>query len=277
VILVDDGLATGSSMRAAVEALCGQGPARVVVAVPAAPRQTCAELAPLVDELVVLKTPQPFYAVGAWYSDFSEVSDEEVRRALSGPRGIVVFAHGSGSSGRSPRNRAVADVLEDAGLEPVLVDLLRPGEEDRRFDIPLLARRVLEAVDDAGTRALPVGLFGASTGAAAALVAAAERPDVVKAVVSRGGRPDLAGDALPVVQAPTLLVVGGRDEAVIELNREAMARMRASVELEIVPDATHLFPEPGALERVSELARAWFERYLFTEGGGRSGAPARGR
>ena len=197
-----------------------------------------------------------------WYADFTEVSDEDVRRALAMPGGIVVFAHGSGSSGRSPRSRAVADVLEEAGLETVLFDLLRPGEEDLRFDIPLLAGRLLEATDKARSRGLPVGLFGASTGAAAALVAAAERPDTVRAVVSRGGRPDLAGEALPRVRAPTLLVVGGRDEVVIDLNREAMERMQAPVELEIVPGATHLFEEPGALERVAELARDWFVRYL---------------
>lgn len=262
VILVDDGLATGSSVRAAVAALRGLGPERIVVAVPTAPAETCRELAALVDELVVLQTPQPFYAVGVWYSDFSEVSDEDVRRLLQPAGGVVVFAHGSGSSGASPRSRTVAEVLESAGFEPVLFDLLRPGEEDRRFDIPLLAERLLPEVDRAGARGRPVGLFGASTGAAAALVASAERPAAVRAVVSRGGRPDLAGDALDRVQAPTLLIVGGRDEVVLELNREAMERLRAPVELQVVPGATHLFEEPGALERVAELARGWFERHL---------------
>jgi putative phosphoribosyl transferase len=262
VILVDDGLATGSSMRAAVEAVRAQGPERVVVAVPAAPPQTCDDLRPLVDELVVLKTPQPVHAVGLWYQDFSEVSDDEVRRLLLEPRGVVVFAHGSGSSGRSPRNRSVADVLAESGLEPLLFDLLQPGEEDRRFDIPLLAGRVLAAVDEARSRGLPIGAFGASTGAAAALVAAAERADAVSAVVSRGGRPDLAGATLPRVRAPTLLIVGERDEEVLELNRRAMAKMTAPVELEIVPAASHLFPEPGALDRVAELARDWFLKHL---------------
>jgi putative phosphoribosyl transferase len=262
VILVDDGLATGSSMRAAVEALRLRNPARIVVAVPAAPEETSRQLRALVDELVVLKTPRPFYAVGVWYEDFAEVSDDEVRHALAVPSGIVVFAHGSGSSGRSPRSRAVADVLEEAGLETVLFDLLRPEEEDRRFDIPLLAERLLEAVSEVESRDLAIGLFGASTGAAAALVAAAARPGVVQAVVSRGGRPDLAGQALPRVTAPTLLIVGGWDEQVIELNREAMELMHAPVELELVAGATHLFEEPGALERVSELARDWFVRYL---------------
>jgi putative phosphoribosyl transferase len=262
VIVVDDGLATGSSMRAAVAALRQRGPARIVVAVPAAPRQTRDELAPQVDELVVLKTPHPFYAVGAWYEDFSEVSDDEVRALLEPSRGIVVFAHGSGSSGQSPRSLAVAHALEQAGLETVLFDLLGPGEQDRRFDIQLLTERLLVAADRALARDLPLGLFGASTGAAAALRAAAERPAGVRAVVSRGGRPDLAGDALERVRCPTLLIVGERDEVVIDLNRQAMERMSAPTELEIVPGATHLFPEPGALERVAELARDWFGRYL---------------
>ncbi len=279
VILVDDGLATGSSMRAAVAALRAQDPGRIVVAVPAAPRQTCDELRRQVDALVVLKTPQPFYAVGFWYEDFSEVSDEDVRRLLAPTRGIVVFAHGSGSSGQSPRSRAVADVLEQAGLETVLFDLLRPGEEDRRFDIPLLAERLLEATRQAESRALPIGLFGASTGAAAALVVAAELPEVVSAVVSRGGRPDLAREALARVRCPTLLIVGGADGPVLELNRQAMAAMHAPVELEIVPGATHLFEEPGALERVAELARDWFVRYLATRAAaeGAPRAPGRGR
>jgi putative phosphoribosyl transferase len=273
-VLVDDGLATGSSMRAAVAALREQGPARIVVAVPAAPRQTCDGLRRHVDELVVLKTPQPFYAVGFWYEDFSEVSDEDVRRLLGSGRGIVIFAHGSGSSGQSPRSRAVADVLEAVGLETVLFDLLQPGEEDRRFDIPLLAERLLEAIGQAEPRGRPVGLFGASTGAAAALVAAAERPDTVTAVVSRGGRPDLAGEALAQVRCPTLLVVGEADETVLRLNREAMTAMQAPVELQIVPRATHLFEEPGALERVAELARDWFVEYLPTRAGAAAGPRA---
>lgn len=290
VIVVDDGLATGSSMRAAVAALRQRSPERIVVAVPAAPRQTCAELQKQVDELVVLKTPHPFYAVGAWYEDFSEVSDDEVRAMLAGDaasarelqgdlvvpdeaRAVVLFAHGSGSSRLSPRNRFVAGVLNEARLATYLVDLLSEEEEEAdrrtghlRFDVQLLARRLLEAMDRLArqpeTRELPLGLFGASTGASAALVAAAERPDRVRAVVSRGGRPDLAGDALGRVRCPTLLIVGERDEVVIDLNREAMTKMSAPVELEIVPGATHLFPEAGALERVAELARDWFARYL---------------
>jgi dienelactone hydrolase len=187
-------------------------------------------------------------------------------------RGIVVFAHGSGSSRRSPRNRSVAGVLHEAGLATLLFDLLTPAEEEidlrtrhLRFDIALLAERLIGATDwlsaHPGTSELALGYFGASTGAAAALVAAAERPSAA-AVVSRGGRPDLAGDALERVRAPTLLIVGRRDDVVLDLNRQAMARMTAPVELEVVPGATHLFEEPGALEAVARLARDWFEKHL---------------
>lgn len=182
---------------------------------------------------------------------------------LEGARGLVLFAHGSGSSRFSPRNRAVAEVLHAAGLGTLLLDLLpEEGIVDRRFDIELLGDRVTAAVDWAEPRGLPVGLFGASTGAAAAIVAAAERPEVVRAVVSRGGRPDLAGEALPLVRAPTLLIVGGADEVVLELNREALAQLEAEASLEIVPGATHLFEEPGTLDRVAELARDWFLEHL---------------
>jgi putative phosphoribosyl transferase len=181
---------------------------------------------------------------------------------------IVLFAHGTGSSRFSPRNRFVADELNGAGLATLLIDLLTPEEEHAervtrhlRFDIGLLAERLLAATD-AEQSGLPLGYFGASTGAAAALVAAAERPKRVGAVVSRGGRPDLAGEALGRVLAPTLLIVGGDDRLVLELNREAMEQLGAERELEIVPGATHLFEEPGALERVAELARDWFTRHL---------------
>ena len=187
--------------------------------------------------------------------------------------GLVVFAHGSGSSRFSSRNRSVAEFLESAGFSTLLLDLLTREEEavdvytrEFRFDIDRLARRVVVATDwlrerhDVGS--LAVGYFGASTGAAAALIAAAERPHIARAVVSRGGRPDLAGDALPRVDAPTLLIVGGDDEPVIELNREAMAQMRAPVQLEIVPGATHLFEEPGTLEEVMRLSSDWFRRHL---------------
>ena len=190
-----------------------------------------------------------------------------------GASGIVLFAHGSGSSRRSERNRFVARVLQDAGLATLLFDLLTIDEErvdvvtrEHRFDIPLLSDRLTAATDwlvaEAETKRLAVGYFGASTGAAAALVAAARRPDVLRAVVSRGGRPDLAGPALPAVRAPTLLIVGGLDGPVISMNEEAFAALTGEKELTIVPGATHLFPEPGALETVAELARTWFTRYL---------------
>ena len=188
-------------------------------------------------------------------------------------RGVVLFAHGSGSSRHSPRNRYVAGVLRAGGLGTLLVDLLTPDEEavdlrthELRFDIGLLADRLVGAIrwlaSEPATRTLAVGLFGASTGGGAALVAAARAHERVGAVVSRGGRPDLAGDALPAVRAPTLLIVGGRDEVVIDLNQRAMARMVAPVALEIVPGATHLFEEPGTLEEVARLARDWFVRQL---------------
>jgi pimeloyl-ACP methyl ester carboxylesterase len=187
--------------------------------------------------------------------------------------GVVLFAHGSGSSRYSPRNRMVAQRLQGVGLSTVLVDLLTADEERaeergalRRFDVPLLAGRLAGIVDRLGTQpetaGRPVGLFGASTGAAAALVAAARRPGQVRAVVSRGGRPDLAGDALAEVRAPTLLVVGERDPVVVQLNEEAAAALPGIRELRVVPRATHLFAEPGALEQVSGWAAEWFERYL---------------
>jgi putative phosphoribosyl transferase len=187
--------------------------------------------------------------------------------------GLVIFAHGSGSSRFSRRNRAVASLLQQARLATLLLDLLTPEEEEidlqtreHRFDIGLLANRVIDAVDWTREQpellSLPAATFGASTGAAAALIAAAERPGRVQAVVSRGGRADLAGDALPRVQAPTLLIVGGADEVVIELNREAMRQMRCRVELEVIPGATHLFEERGALETVARLAAAWCQRHI---------------
>jgi len=188
--------------------------------------------------------------------------------------GVVLFAHGSGSSRQSPRNRYVADALHDAQLATLLLDLLTPEEEavdertaQLRFDIPLLAERLVRAADwladGPETRRLPLGCFGASTGAAAALILAAERPDAVGAVVSRGGRPDLAGDALERVRAPTLLVVGALDTVVVELNEQALRRLAAEEKkLEIVARATHLFPEPGALEQVAELAGKWFVAHL---------------
>jgi putative phosphoribosyl transferase len=200
-----------------------------------------------------------------------EVSLEGNLTLPEGASGVVLFAHGSGSSRHSPRNRYVAEVLQQAGLATLLIDLLTPDEEQidnrtaqLRFDISLLAGRLVSATDwlngQPSTQHLRVGYFGASTGGGAALVAAAQRPESVGAVVSRGGRPDLAGGALPKVQAPTLLIVGGLDTPVIEMNREAMAQMRAETRLVIVPGATHLFEEPGTLEEVARLARDWFLR-----------------
>jgi putative phosphoribosyl transferase len=316
-ILVDDGLATGASMSAAVEGLRMLDPARIVVAVPTAAPETCAAFRERVDEVVCAETPQPFHAVGLWYEDFSQTTDEEVRQLLSqgekiaqtnptggvmhevpyqrreetleieadgvklegdltipeNAGGIVLFAHGSGSSRHSSRNRHVARLLQEEGLATLLFDLLTEQEEsidlrtrELRFDIDLLARRMIGATDwllrQSEMQGLDIGYFGASTGAAAALIAAAERPEVVHAVVSRGGRPDLAGESLSEVKAATLLIVGGDDVPVIGLNQEAFEKLRAEKKLEIVPGATHLFEEPGALDRVAELAGEWFRRYL---------------
>jgi dienelactone hydrolase len=210
----------------------------------------------------------------------SEVQIPAGRAVLSGdltvPKNavaLVLFAHGSGSSRHSPRNQFVAHTLNDAGLATLLFDLLTPDEEatdtysrEHRFNIRLLGQRLVHATrwakQQAQTRDLQVGYFGSSTGAAAALVAAAEIPQDVDAIVSRGGRPDLAGDALPKVQAPTLLIVAGNDDIVIELNEMARDQMRCEVKLEIVPGATHLFEEPGALEKVAKLASDWFMKQI---------------
>jgi putative phosphoribosyl transferase len=301
VILVDDGLATGVTAMAAVEALRRLGPRRLILAAPVCAAQTVELLGPEVDELVCLEAPSDLGAIGFWYRDFSQTSDEEViellerrrqgggERSVSipagqvelqgnlnvpeGAEGVVLFAHGSGSGRHSPRNRYVAWALEERGLATLLFDLLTPEEEEvdlhtrhLRFDIGLLAQRLAAATDWLGqepdTRDLRIGYFGASTGAAAALVAAAERPREVGAVVSRGGRPDLAGDALLLVEAPTLLIVGGDDERVLRMNEEALARLRAEKRLEIIPGAGHLFEEPGALEEVARLAADWFTRNL---------------
>jgi putative phosphoribosyl transferase len=310
VILVDDGLATGATMRAAVAATRSRHPARIVVAVPVAPPDTVAVLRDEADEVVCPLSPEPFQAIGLWYDDFSQVEDDEVRELLeaawrgerraaqpadprarhvtvasagveldglltvpAGAAGLVIFAHGSGSSRLSSRNRFVARALEEAGLATLLFDLLTETEEsvdertgELRFDIGLLARRLGGAIEWARSQpalaGLSIGLFGASTGAAAALIAAAERPDDVAAVVSRGGRPDLAGAALASVRAPTLLLVGGADRGVLELNRAAAARLRAPHELSVVPGASHLFEEPGALATVARRAAGWFREHL---------------
>jgi putative phosphoribosyl transferase len=301
VIVVDDGLATGATMHAALAAVRARKPARLVCAVPVAAPRSLAELDGQADDVVCLVAPPGFHAVGQFYHRFPAVSDEEVIRLLaSAPkasgestvqsvrlpvdgvmlegdltvpaqaRGLVIFAHGSGSSRLSPRNRAVAEVLHRGAMATLLFDLLSPMEDnDRRmrFDVSLLAARLGQAVTWArgvpALHALPIGLFGASTGAAAALMVAAEQPGDVAAVVSRGGRPDLAGAvALAQVTAPTLLIVGGADTDVITLNRQALAQMNGVTELVLVPRATHLFEEPGALERVAALASGWFKRWL---------------
>ena len=308
VILVDDGLATGVTARAAIRALRRLEPRRLVLAAPVCAAQTAELLGPEVDELVCLQAPPDLGAIGFWYGDFSQTSDEEVIELLERARrereerpvrvragqvelegdlgvpkearGVVLFAHGSGSGRHSPRNRYVARALEEAGLATLLIDLLTPDEEAvdlrggrLRFDIGLLAGRLAAATDwlaeNPDTGDLRIGYFGASTGAGAALVAAAERPQEVGAVVSRGGRPDLAGDALPLVEAPTLLIVGGNDVPVIGMNEEAMERLRVEKSLEIVPGATHLFEEPGTLEEVARLAAGWFARHLSRDAGAR--------
>jgi putative phosphoribosyl transferase len=323
-IIVDDGIATGSTARAACQVVRAQGAARVVLAVPVAPPSTRDSLGPDADEVICLETPEHFLAIGEWYRDFSQTSDEEVigllRQAahehgqaagshspvpgpvpapvpaprpaaaswdggvtiLAGPvqlpghlstsgtaPGVVLFAHGSGSSRNSPRNRFVADVLADAGLGTLLFDLLTPEEEQDRanvFDIGLLAGRLSDATrwlhDQPGLAGARIGYFGASTGAGAALWAAAEPGIDIAAVVSRGGRPDLAIPRLTAVRAPTLLIVGGRDGVVLEMNREAQQHLRCENDLAVVPGATHLFSEPGTLERAAGLARDWFTRYL---------------
>ncbi|MGV9266040.1 phosphoribosyltransferase family protein [Kitasatospora sp. NPDC003701] len=306
VVVVDDGIATGSTARAACRIVRARGAARVVLAVPVAPDDWTDRLAGVADELVCVGTPSPFFAIGEFYGDFSQTGDEEVLRHLSrthtaaapdpsgvdhelslpvgGVRlagrltvpadaaGVVVFAHGSGSGRRSPRNRRVAASLNRAGLATLLFDLLTEGEEpDRRnvFDVDLLGARLtavarlLPGLPQARGRDLPLGLFGASTGAAAALWTAARLGEGVRAVVSRGGRPDLTDpERLAEVRAPTLLIVGGLDGRVIDLNRQARARLRCESELAVVPHAGHLFEEPGTLDRVAELARDWFLRYL---------------
>ncbi|CAL9403212.1 Putative phosphoribosyl transferase [Streptomyces sp. enrichment culture] len=296
-LVVDDGMATGATARAACRSARERGAARVVLAVPVAPADWTSRVGRDADEMICPETPVDFAAVGQFYEDFAPTTDREViaclRRARPEPGGIpvedlaggqrtlkgellvpvgatgvVMFVHGSGSSRLSPRNRMVAEAMRQAGFGTLLFDLLTGEEESDRanvFDTRLLARRLREATDWLRERhpELPIGYFGASTGAAAALWAAAERDDgAIAAVVSRGGRPDLAGPRLSAVRAPTLLIVGGRDETVIELNRRAQERLRCETRLTVVPGATHLFEEPGALSEVAELARDWFLAHL---------------
>jgi putative phosphoribosyl transferase len=303
-IVVDDGVATGATARAACRVAREHGARRVVLAVPVAASHTEAELREVVDDVVCLDHPYPFWAVGQVYRDFAQVTDAAVLDLLAHaprpegstgvppdptvprdvsipvpgtpvelagildvparPVGLVVFAHGSGSSRLSPRNRQVAQVLTRAGLGTLLLDLLTPeedGDRDLVFDIAFLAERLVAACHwlgrQPGCRGMPLGLFGASTGAAAALTAAADPGLDVFAVVSRGGRPDLATVDLAQVRTPTLLVVGGRDEVVLQLNQVAEQRLPAAA-LVVVPGATHLFEEPGALQHVAELAQDFF-------------------
>ncbi|MFI5667393.1 phosphoribosyltransferase family protein [Streptomyces sp. NPDC051704] len=295
VIVVDDGIATGATAAAACQVVRAQGAARVVMAAPVAPPDALGRVGAVADEVVCLSAPAGFSSVGQWYRDFSQTPDEEVVSLLAqsprrpdpperaevevaveaaglhlpgdltlpeGAGAVVVFAHGSGSSRRSPRNRAVAAALNRAGLGTLLFDLLTPAEEADRsnvFDIDTLAARLAAATAWLGTRTqAPPAYFGASTGAAAALAAAASPDSPVHAVVSRGGRPDLAGPRLAGVRAPTLLIVGSEDHQVLALNREAQAQLRCENRLELVQGATHLFEEPGALHRVSALAERWF-------------------
>ncbi|HWM21346.1 MAG TPA: phosphoribosyltransferase, partial [Ilumatobacteraceae bacterium] len=307
VIVVDDGIATGSTALAACQVARADGAARVVLAVPVAPPGSAARFAADVDELVCLATPRHFASVGQWYSDFSPTTDQEVVDCLADadrivpaggaggslehdedvqipagavklaghlavPRavtGIVVFAHGSGSSRHSRRNQFVAEVLNRAGLGTLLFDLLTVEEETDRtnvFDVELLGRRLIDVTRAVRTNPVtdgrPIGYFGASTGAAAALWAAAVLGSDIGAVVSRGGRPDLAGDRLAEVSAPTLLIVGSLDEVVLDMNREARARLRCETQLAVVAGASHLFDEPGTLGEAAELARDWFVDHL---------------
>jgi putative phosphoribosyl transferase len=306
IILVDDGVATGSTIVAAATALRSLGAARIVIATPVVAATSLPALQSAADEVVWVHAPHWFVAVGQWYLDFSPTIDEEVRALLEGddagrphataipetvvirlhdvslfgdltvfdqPTGVVLFAHGAGSGRKSPRNRFVANVLQRAGFATLLLDLLTEAEEvserytaHLRFDVDLLAQRLLGATEwianQDSTGHLPIGYFGASTGAAAALIAAAENPDRIGAVVSRGGRPDLARSSLSRVKTPTLLIVGGNDPLVLDLNRRALRELRSEKLLEIVPGASHLFDEPGALERVAEVATEWFADQL---------------
>jgi putative phosphoribosyl transferase len=284
----------------------------VVLATPVAPSESLESLAYDADEVVCVESPEYFFAIGQWYSDFSQTPDNEVVALLErarergrsrvettggetplpmvdedvevhagsvllagnltlpeGTGSVVVFAHGSGSSRLSSRNKFVASALNRDGLGTLLFDLLTEEEGRIRanvFDLALLSRRITDATDwlreQPATGNARIGYFGASTGAGAALLAAAEPRSDIGAVVSRGGRPDLAAPKLGDVRAPTLLIVGGHDELVLEMNREAMTHLRCENRLEVVPGATHLFEEPGALEVATQLASSWFTDHL---------------
>jgi putative phosphoribosyl transferase len=297
-VIVDDGIATGATARAACEVARAEGAEHIVLAVPVAPPDTVRSLSRVTNEVVVVEQPAWLSSIGQWYDDFRQTSDEEVVALLdeaaarqvasedvriksggvelpgtltvpASAVGIVVFAHGSGSSRLSPRNVKVAEALQATGLGTLLFDLLTEDEAvDRQnvFDIELLAGRMVGAIgwtrSHNVTGDLAVGLFGASTGAAAALWASTEPGVSVGAIVSRGGRPDLAAPRLADVTAPTLLIVGSLDHVVLGLNREAQNAMRCETELSIVDGATHLFDEPGTLEIVSARAASWFNRHF---------------
>jgi putative phosphoribosyl transferase len=303
-IVVDDGLATGGTARAALRAVRAREPRKLILAVPVGAPESVESLREEADEVICLLEPELMWAVGLWYEHFQPTSDGEIAQLLAGDtedpppplvassrevripagaglelvgdlvvpesaRGLVVFAHGSGSSRHSPRNRQVARALNDRRLATLLLDLLTADEERNRanvFDIALLADRLVAATRWAQREpqlaGLRIGYFGASTGAGAALWAAAELGEEIGAVVSRGGRPDLAAERLGEVRAPVQLIVGAHDEIVLELNEQARTLLQAPAELAVVPRATHLFEEPGALEEVSRLAGEWFQRRL---------------
>jgi putative phosphoribosyl transferase len=332
VILVDDGLASGATLRAAALAVRDRRPARVIAAVPVASPLHCDDVRESVDELITLATPDPFETVSAWYDDFAPVGDAEVLRVLSRtanaasaavrdpidavpeqeisiplgqgdglaagsmmadlglphglPNGLAILAHGGGSSRKSYRNRYLAGRLRDAGWATLRVDLLLEGEQvddDRdaraRFDIPRIARRLLAAAEWAAREGLPgsehVVLAGASTGAAAALVAAATRPDLIAAVASRGGRVDLAGEYLRHVRASVIMIVGSRDTNTLRWTRESAAVMRCPKRLTVIRGAGHTFDEPGMLGPVGEAVVKWFARYRRRGGSCFSTRPGR--
>jgi putative phosphoribosyl transferase len=297
-VIVDDGVATGATAKAACTVARLQGARHVVLAVPSAPAGWPEQNADIADEIVAYDSELDLGAVSAYYKHFNQVDDDTVARLLReahdasfsgdvripasetewlegrlevpfGARGMVVFSHGSGSSRHSPRNAMVASRLNAAGFATLLFDLLTPPEADTRervFDIELLAKRLTGAVQwskqQRHVKHLPIGLFGASTGAAAAIATAAAQPHDVRAVVSRGGRPDLAGESLVQLHTPTLFIVGGNDTDVLHLNREAIATIGGPYSLHVVHGATHLFEEPGALDRVVEEAIAYFAEHL---------------
>lgn len=312
VILVDDGIATGATMLAAIKAMRHAQAQRIIVAVPVSATDAYQLMEDAADEVVCLLNTSDFFGVSYFYDVFNQTEDEEVVRLLkeankdmgkktqthsqqvesaivhipieggklegelkipAGAKGIVLFAHGSGSSRFSPRNQFVASFLGQHQLATLLIDLLTAQEDvidqrtrEFRFDIGLLAERLTLVTDwllvDPRTKDLPIGYFGSSTGAAAALIAAAKKGSAISSVVSRGGRPDLADEYLSRVKSPTLLIVGGHDLDVLSLNEEALAQITAEKKLEIVPGATHLFEEPGTLEKVADLASHWFLHHL---------------